>query len=437
MIVLAIGDAVLQFDRFISPLARLLDWLSFRYDVLFLVSGGNHTAALELPTDAETDDPQELQHELLCAIGRSAALRRLLSPAESVNALTIGAAHADGSTGLSGDDRVEPIITSDLPNVGSAIGGGVRRAVKPDILLRGGRQLVRLEPLGQDGRRLVTIASSHKAPGVRMAAPGRQAGVLDATVHSTGTSVAVATGGHHAGHLIDALGWLRQIHGAQLPGPEFDPVLLKAALVHGARWGTARTFVDNMQQDLGNPRSRDAVARLVGYGHAAPDRALACDEHVVTAIAGNSISRDQAHAYRLPLPPSLAARTDRRRVTLTLAWLTPVNPRHRSYRSAALKLEPAGPVDLLGARTDADMHGARRGTVQHEVLEGERAVPYAPGSAIELVVSCRADAGVLEVAVPYALMVTVEVPAGIGLPIYEEVRQALRVPVAVRAATRV
>ena len=86
-------------------------------------------------------------------------------------------------------------------------------------------------------------------------------------------------------------------------------------------------------------------------------------------------------------------------------------------------------------RTDADMNGARRGTVQHEVLVGERAVPYAPGSAVELVVSCRADAGALEVEVPYALMITVEVPVGVGLPIYEEIRQALRVPVAVRATS--
>jgi hypothetical protein len=31
-------------------------------------------------------------------------------------------------------------------------------------------------------------------------------------------------------------------------------------------------------------------------------------------------------------------------------------------------------------------------------------------------------------------MITVEVPVAVGLPIYEEVRQALRVPLAVRAS---
>jgi hypothetical protein len=433
VIVLAVGDAVLQFDRFTSPLARLLDWLAFRHSVVFVVSAGNHPEALDIPADTASDDPVELQHELLCAIGRSAALRRLLAPAESVNAVTVGAAHADGSTTMPGDDRLDPLLSGDLPNLSSAVGGGVRRAVKPDLLLPGGRQLVRLEP-PSDGRRLATIPSSRRPPGVRMAAPGRQAGVLDATVHNAGTSVAAATAGHYAGHLIESLRTLRSIHGDAMPPPDLDAVLLKAALIHTARWGTARPALDLVSQEIGLRRSRDAVARMVGYGRAAPGDALVCDDHLATVITAGRIGADEARAYRFPLPPSLAARTDRRRVTLTLAWLTPINPRHRNYRRAALKLEPAGPTDVLGDRSDADLYGARRGTVQHEVLVGERAVPYAPGSAIELVVSCRADAGALEAQVPFALMASVEVAPQAGLPIYEEVRQALRVPVAVRAA---
>jgi hypothetical protein len=87
-------------------------------------------------------------------------------------------------------------------------------------------------------------------------------------------------------------------------------------------------------------------------------------------------------------------------------------------------------------RGDVDQHGARRGTVQHDILEGRRAVPYAAGRAIELTVSCRADAGELLDEVPYALIVSLEAAQGIGLPIYEEVRQALRVAVAVRVGSR-
>ena len=437
VIVLAVADAALQFDRFVSPLARLLDWLSFRYRVLFLVPAGNHLEPLAIPADTGSEDPHELQHELLCAVQRSAALRRLLSPAESVNALTVGAAHSDDSSNMPEDDRVDPLLTADLPSVISAVGSGVRRAVKPDLLLPGGRQLVRLEPSVQDdGRRLVTIPPSARPPGARVAAPGAQPGTLAATVHATGTSVATAIGGHHADHLLDALATLRVLHGDALPGEDLDFVLVKAALVHAARWGTARAFIDQTQQELGRQRDRETVARIAGYGHADPSRVLTCDEHRVTALSAGRIADGEAHVYRLPLPPSLNASVEHRRVTLTLAWLTPINPFHRAYRRAALTLEPLGFKDLLGDQSDLGTRGTRRGTVQHEVLDGRRAVPYAPDSSLELAVSCRADAGTLDEAVPYAVIVTLEVPQGVALPIYEEIRQALRVPIAVRTAGR-
>ena len=125
-------------------------------------------------------------------------------PAESINAVTVGAAHDDESAHAPSAHRVEPIITPDLPNLGSAIGAGARRAVKPDVLLPGGRQLIRLEP-PSNGRRLATIPPSRRPPGVRLAAPGQQAGILDATVYDTGTSIAAATAGHHSGHLVDEL----------------------------------------------------------------------------------------------------------------------------------------------------------------------------------------------------------------------------------------
>ncbi len=432
-IVLAVGDTVAQFVRFVSPLARLLDWLSFRYGVLFLVSAGNHLADLELPADATLDDPREVQHEVLCALHRCAALRGLLSPAESVNALTIGAAHADSSTSLGGDDQIEPIVDGSLPSVVSALGPGVRRAVKPDLLLPGGRQLLRLEPAIDGLPRRASVPPSRRPPGVRFASPGGRPGELDATAHGTGTSVATALSGHHAGHLLDALDGLRAVHGGAIPAPDFDAVLLKAALVHRAEWGSARTVVEEAQVEVLGDRSREAVARFVGYGRADPASALMCDDHRVTALAAGQIGDGDAHVYRLPLPPSLAAKTARRRLTLTLAWLTPINPEHRGYRRAALALEPTGGPKLVTGRSDVTTHPSRRGTVQHERLEGRAAVPFAPGSALELTVACRADAGALESVVPYALIATLEVPQELRLPIYEEVRQALRVPVAVRA----
>lgn len=432
VIVLAVGDAVCQFHRFVSPVARLLDWLQSRYAVLVLVSAGNHLGDLDLPSEFDLADPQELQHEVLCALQREAGLRRLLSPAESVNSLTIGAAHDDGATYGDSDARIEPMLTGDLPNVCSAAGAGVRRSVKPDVLLPGGRQLMMLQPRVDGAPRRASLSMTRRPPGVRVAAPGSQAGQLDATVYDTGTSPATGLGGHHAGHVLDDLDHLRERYGARMPGTQYDAVLVKAAIVHSARWGTANVFITRASEEVSAARPRDVVTRMIGYGRARPSSVLICDDHRVTALGAAHLEEGQAHAYRFPLPACLASHTERRRLTITLAWFTPINPEHRFYRRAALAVEPAGLPGPFVERDDVDHNAARRGTIQHDVLSGRRAVPYAPDKAIELVVSCRADAGELSTAVPYAIFVTLEVPQNAALPVYQQVRQALRVPVAIR-----
>ena len=127
--------------------------------------------------------------------------------------------------------------------------------------------------------------------------------------------------------------------------------------------------------------------------------------------------------------------THRRRLTITLAWLTPVNTSTGPIAERP-KVEPAGLPPRLTERADVEAYAGRRGTVQHDVFEGRRAVPFGDGAAIELVVSCRADAGELYADVPYAVLVTLEVPSGIGLQIYQEVRARLRAPIRVRPQAR-
>jgi hypothetical protein len=277
------------------------------------------------------------------------------------------------------------------------------------------------------------VTMTRRAPGVKHATVGSIPGDLKALAHASGTSVATALAGHRTGELLAQLDGLRALHDEGFPGPEFDAVLLKAALAHATRWGGARAIIDATQEDLERGRSRMAVARLIGYGLSGTQSPLICDEHRVTALGAGRLIDGKADAFRLPLPQSLASNTTRRRIALTLAWLTPINPGHRHYRRAALKLEAEGYAPFLGRRSDADANMVGRGTLQREVFESEAATPFAAGNAIELLVSCRADAGELAGSVPYALLATIEVPVGSELPVYEEVREALRVPIQVRA----
>ena len=94
----SLGDAWRPFARVMSPLGRLLDYLSERYRVLFLVSAGNVMERLDIPefrtSEAfENADPKEREIAILKALDRNKSERTLLSPAEALNILTIGGAH--------------------------------------------------------------------------------------------------------------------------------------------------------------------------------------------------------------------------------------------------------------------------------------------------------------------------------------------------------
>jgi hypothetical protein len=67
------------------------------------------------------------------------------------------------------------------------------------------------------------------------------------------------------------------------------------------------------------------------------------------------------------------------------------------------------------------------------VLESEKAVDFQEGDTITIKVNCRADAGDIPEPIRYALAVTLEVAEGIDIPIYQEVRDRLRVRVPTRA----
>jgi hypothetical protein len=211
-------------------------------------------------------------------------------------------------------------------------------------------------------------------------------------------------------------------------------VLIKALIAHGATWGPAAELVEEALQGIDHGRSiKDAVARVLGYGGAEPERALTCDDNRVTAFYAAAIEAGVAHTYELPLPPSLASQAVERRLTATLAWLTPTNPRHRMYRRAAVAFDPPTDSDsIVEGRDEADWQSVRRGTLQHKVLRGHRAVPFLDGDQLSIVVSCRAAAGELQDSVRYALVLTLEAPVQLGLPIYDEVRNRLRERVPVR-----
>ena len=164
------------------------------------------------------------------------------------------------------------------------------------------------------------------------------------------------------------------------------------------------------------------------------DRALACTEQRATAIDVGGLKDGEALEFRFPLPPCLSSQTVERRLTVTLAWLSPVNPFDQRYRRAEMWFEP--PDSQIGvARADFDYNQVRKGTLQHEVLKGQYAVPYTDGDFLTFKVNCKAGAGKLETAIRFALCVSLEVAETVHLPIYQEVAARIQIGSAVRVAS--
>ena len=421
---LSIGIKDRLFYGALSPLARLLDWLAWEYQVLFVVSAGNHVNSLDL--DIRWEDfialpPQERQRIVLKVIAANVRNRRLLSPAEAINVLTIGALHDDKSGAMSPPRAVQPYVDQNLPSLINAQGMGYLRGIKPELLSPGGK-IVLTEPLVKNQNVTCDIYTRTLPPGQKVAAPGSLPGETGAAWYTRGTSNATALTSRAAGLLYDVLEELRDEPGGDLIETLPMSVWLKTLITHAAEWGSAGIILDDALRSPENTRQfREYVTRLLGYGAIHPNQVRECAEHRVTALSGGILRKDQAHVHRFPLPPSLSGKHCWRRLTITLAWFTPVNPSHRKWRRASLWFEP--PKKPLGVdRQQADGRAVKRGTVQHEVFEGKVVSAFVDGANLDIKVNCTADAGALEVPVPYALAMTLEVKEDIGIQLYSEVQ---------------
>ena len=432
---LSVCDLARPLDREMSPWARLLDWLAWKYQVLFIVSAGNHPQELELDVprpDLSSLTDEERERAVLKALAADTRNRRLLSPAETLNGLTVAATHKDASSPLPSHNLIDPFVQTNLPSVISAQGPGYRRAIKPDILLPGGRQFL-TEKLGTThAKATLKINRFYRPPGQCVAYPG-SAGLLDQTVHTRGTSNAAALASRGASFLYDLIEQLRGQPNTYLPA-QYDVVLMKALLVHGASWADAQTPYEVALKNTQNSRTfREYLGRFLGYGAADLPKVMACTEQRVTLLGFGSLNDGEGSEFILPLPPSLESVTEKRRLTITLAWLTPVKSSRQNYRVAHLWFDPTERNTIAPERIYADHSAAQRGTVQHEILEGNDAVLFQDRENIVIKINCRSDAAGIQDPIRYGLAVTLEVAEGIDIPIYQEIRERLAIQVPVQS----
>lgn len=434
----SIGDPSRLFIHTHSPLARLLDWLAWKYRVLFCVSAGNFDDAIDIGISAgefsKLTHAQKMNHTIK-GMDKQLSERRLLSPAEAINVLTIGASHQDESGPYPPDQRVDLMGNMAVLSPVSRVGHGFRRSIKPEILFAGGRQLYRPPVSGTQ----FSIDRYLRAPGQKVASDSDVRGETNRCLHTRGTSNATALATRGGILIYETLEKLKTSADQLIP-ESLIAILIKTLLVHGARQDVQikQMMIDALKTRSNSRKIKEVVARFIGYGEVDIHRVLACTEQRATVLATDEIGQDEIHEYRLPIPPSLQNRKDWRRMVVTLAWFSPLNPNHRNLREAKLEFmsKTAWQTTALKIeRQDADHNQILRGTVQHEVLEGAKEITtFTDDDQIVLHVKCKADAtNALDTRIPYGLAVTLEVEEGIDIPIYQEIKARI----ASRIATQV
>jgi hypothetical protein len=412
----SLGDRNKPFAIHLSGWARVLDYLAYQYGVLFVVSAGNQFG--DLSTDGMgtiefegLDDAQKAKVALK-ASGNSVAQRRILSPGEAVNALTVGGLHGDKHP-----PAPLPASTFDvwantgLCNVSSALGPGYGGATKPDVIALGGRHHVRLAQAGS-GHRLTPLGKGANAlGGIRVAvAPTPQD--PNNTARTIGTSVAAALSTRVAIRAHEILEGVYDNFG-EIPGPQ-RALLLKALIVHSAKWTAGRELIIEVlgpNSGKQHVRQKDNVRRYLGYGAIDGDIVLGCAADRATLWGVGNLLGGQGHRFLVPLPASISGKAQFHELITTVAWFAPPRIGHTQYRGVRLKLltpDELGSLGVASSQQQPDTNQAHRGTVIHRRWTGEKAAAVADSDNLELFVQREPDQ--IEGAIPYAIVTTLSMP---------------------------
>ncbi len=407
---LSVGDPAAPFDGVLSSWARTIDWLSATYGVVVIVSAGNHRS-LTVPsgTNGLSSLTGAARAKAVNALVADAVPRRsLLSPGDSLNALTIGALNSDGAGAVHLGYRFDPADGELIVNPASALGAGHRRSVKPDLLAPGGRTLFQ-SPITPTETEPRPAPQSAYGPGIKVASPG------GAEVFTVGTSPAAAAVSRAAARAVDAV---LGITNRTLTRSELA-VATKALVAHSAR----------VPNDLLADEALQPYAH--GYGVVLRDLAGGCEPHEASILFVDDIGANEQRTLSFPLPDGLHQRGVKR-VIGTLAWLSPVNWRHRQYRCAALDFSQPSGLTNLGTAVDVGGDRPKRGTLQHTVWEVTKAVGVGIGTDLNLTVHCKEQAGGLHgERVDFAVALSLWVAPELAVDVYAQVQQqvAARVPV--------
>jgi len=435
---LSLGNPRQPFHGRMSAWARLIDRMSYQLGILFIVSAGNATEAFGIKSYAtrsqfEDASANDRAVAVLRGLGAVIGERKMLSPADTVNGITIGAYNENFSSNngrSTSSVNVDPFGNFKMVNPSSALGPGFGLSVKPDVLFPGGREHLQVVRCNEHVE--VCPAGLGRASGLKVASPPT-GGVENKLGYTSGTSAAAALASRTCHRIHDAL---ENVYGEEfmrLPHLQ-RAVLLKALLIHPARWPEETAAL--IKAVIGPPggrhhfRQKDNIRRFLGYGIVDADSAVACASDRATFWATGTLEANKVATVAVPIPIAMAARALPHMLSATLAWFTPTLPGRKTYRVVRLQLLEPTELSKLRVGPDSDQPNVvqtKRGTVFTRRWVGASAPAITDGMSIDLTVQRDADLGAtIDDPIPFGLAITLAMP-GI-VEIYEQVRQRLSIP---------
>lgn len=447
----SVNVAESHFAGRISSLARLMDWWAAQHGVLFIISAGN-VGPLPLPMvgwqQFEDADPEARRQMVQTSIRSLTGRRTLLSPAEAINGLAVGALSRDLSTRR--PPEVSYILALETaaesyPQVTSALGLGVHRNIKPDLLNLGGQLEARVHR--HDGGSILRPLANGKRTGLIAASPADGARAIQ---RSRGTSTAAAMTTRAVLQSAEALTGPDGPYEGQELSRRHMALLTRALAVHSSRWpDTARSHYDELtsRESMHHSRAKEEVCRHFGHGVIFPELMQSSPQNGATLVGVSSISKDGARIFRFPLPSSMAGHKVQRAMWVTLAWFSPVNISRAQYRLASLEAVPADEDSIqhdgwgLALKTDGyspDANIIKRGSVWSRRLSfrNQHAPDYDEDGFVPIRVQCRdASGGGLgdDEIIDFAIAVTLQVEQPVQYDVLHEISLKLRVLIPTRS----
>jgi hypothetical protein len=319
---LSFGILRTEYYHTTSPLAKLLDYYAHKHNLLFMISAGNkivETVSAKGNKVSELSDSDKYK-QVLKNKAEKYQDNRIISPAESLNNLTIGSSsYGEFSPNQLADAYQSLYNNPEKLATYSRVGSGYKLAPKPELLLPGG---VEYAQNNDDSLRL--YQNKYKKQGLKIAIPKLNNPSAIAFEYGTSYSCALATN-----QAFKALMILKSLR----VDPEFAAVNIKNSLVNSAMLSDMikSTLQIDLLNDHNSWRKERNLNRFIGFGACDKEYLLAAKANNVLFLVNGYIYPGEQKCINVPIPEEMifnnteGRRNCEMRLTSTLSWFSAIN----------------------------------------------------------------------------------------------------------------